>query len=207
MPLPARVAVPDLAGCSGPASVTLAPPSNARARKAAALAVKREQASSLRQPVLRRRAVAVVLQTLMFKGTYVQQNVSLPTPLTAGLARPTRPFGSCRPSDAEMADMVAMLPGDHSQALFPSRPGRNGTQHLGGPLTYMEWVHMHCALCYISTYELELSTQRRYRGALRLSFMSSGSVGCCRLGCLRGTTWMAFYLIVLYGVMVRVNRF
>ena len=58
-----------------------------------------------------------------------------------------------------------MLPGDHSQALFPSRPGRNGTQHLGGPLTYMEWVHMHCALCYISTYELEPSTQRRYRGA------------------------------------------
>ena len=60
--------------------------------------------------------------------------------------------------------MLHHFPGEYSRPLFPSRPGVNGVQHLGGAITHAEWLHMYMACMYISTYELELSTQKKYQG-------------------------------------------
>ena len=117
---------------------------------------------------------ALVPDSFMFKGAYVQRDITLPTPLTAGLARPSMPFEGARPSELEVARMLGQLPGDYSHPLFPSRPGVNGVQHLGGPLTYLEWLHMNSAECYISTYELERGTRKKYSGGQAQFFESAG---------------------------------
>ena len=139
----------------------------------------------------------------MFKGVYVQRDVALPAPLMQGLSRPDAAFQGPRPSEADLGDMLHHFTGEYSHPLFPSSPGVNGVQHLGGTITHAEWLHNVMYMVGMTSprtsWSLALSASIR---AVRLSFTSFGSGGCLLRIFRLGMTRTVFNLIGLYGLTV-----